>query len=86
MAGLVALLISANPRLAGMIDRLENIIEQTAVRKTTNEGCGGDTPTAIPNNTYGWGRIDALAAVLDALAPTAVNDTACDQRRCGRPD
>ena len=76
VAGLVALLISANPRLAGMIDRLENIIEQTAVRKTTTEGCGGDTPVAIPNNTYGWGRIDALAAVLDALAPTANNDTA----------
>lgn len=75
VAGLVALLISANPRLAGMIDRLENIIEQTAARKTTNEGCGGDTPIAVPNNTYGWGRIDALAAVLDALAPTAVNDT-----------
>ena len=76
VAGLVALLISANPRLAGMIDRLENIIEHTAARKTTTEGCGGDTPATIPNNTYGWGRIDALAAVLDALAPTAVNDTA----------
>ncbi|HEV2826049.1 MAG TPA: S8 family serine peptidase [Pyrinomonadaceae bacterium] len=76
VAGLVALLISANPRLAGMIDRLEDIIEQTAVRKTTTEACGGDSPTAVPNNTYGWGRIDALAAVLDALAPTAANDTA----------
>ena len=76
VAGLVALLISANPRLAGMIDRLEDIIEQTAVKKTTTEGCGFDSPTAVPNNTYGWGRIDALAAVLEALAPTAANDTA----------
>ncbi len=76
VAGLVALLVSANPRLAGMVGRLEDIIEQTAVRKTTTEGCGGDSPTAIPNNTYGWGRIDALAAVLEALAPTANNDTA----------
>ncbi|HKO97537.1 MAG TPA: S8 family serine peptidase [Pyrinomonadaceae bacterium] len=76
VAGLVALLISANPRLAGIIDRLEDIIEQTAVRKTTTEGCGGDSTTAVPNNTYGWGRIDALAAVLEALAPTANNDTA----------
>ena len=76
VAGLVALLISANPRLAGLVDRLEDIIEQTAVRKTTTEGCGLDSPTAIPNNTYGWGRIDALAAVLEALPPTAVNDTA----------
>lgn len=76
VAGLVALLISANPRLAGMIDRLEDIIEQTAVKKTTTEGCGMDSPTAVPNNTFGWGRIDALAAVLEALAPTAANDTA----------
>lgn len=76
VAGLVALLISANPRLAGLIDRLENIIEQTAVKKTTMEGCSLDSPTAVPNNTYGWGRIDALAAVREALPPTAVNDTA----------
>jgi subtilase family serine protease len=76
VAGLVALLISANPRLAGMINRLEDIIEQTAVKKPTTEGCGGDLPTAVPNNTFGWGRIDALAAVLDALPPTAVNDSA----------
>ena len=76
VAGLVALLISANPRLAGLINRLEDIIEQTAVRKTTTEGCGLDSPTAVPNNTYGWGRIDALAAVLEALPPTAVNDQA----------
>lgn len=74
VAGLVALLISANPRLAGLVNRLEDIIEQTAVRKTTTEGCGLDSPTAVPNNTYGWGRIDALAAVLEALPPTAVND------------
>lgn len=76
VAGLVALLISANPRLAGRVDRLEDIIEQTAVRKTTTEGCGGDSAAAVPNNTFGWGRIDALAAVLEALAPTAYNDAA----------
>ncbi len=76
VAGLVALIISANPRLAGQVDRIEEIIEQTAVRKFTTEGCGLDAPTQIPNNTYGWGRIDALAAVLDALPPDAVDDSA----------
>jgi subtilisin family serine protease len=76
VAGLVALLVSANPRLAGLVNRLEDIIEQTAVKKTTTEGCGLDSPTAVPNNTYGWGRIDALAAVLEALPTNAVNDTA----------
>ena len=76
VAGLVALLISANPRLAGLVDRLENIIEQSAVKKTTNEGCGLDSTSAVPNNTYGWGRIDALAAVLEALPPSANTDAA----------
>ena len=76
VAGLVALLISANPKLEGLINRLEDIIEQTAVRKTTTEGCGLDSPAAVPNNTFGWGRIDALAAVLEALPPKAENDFA----------
>ena len=81
VGGLVALLISANPKLAGLINRLEDIIEQTAVRKTTTEGCGLDSPTAVPNNTFGWGRIDALAAVLEALPPQAQNDFASTPQR-----
>ena len=68
VAGLVALIISANPALAGNVNRIEDIIEQSAVQKTTTEACGGDTNTQVPNNTYGWGRIDALAAVNLALA------------------
>jgi uncharacterized repeat protein (TIGR01451 family) len=63
VAGLVALLISAQPNIRGQVEQIEWAIEQTAVGHTTNEGCGGDLPDEIPNNTYGWGRIDALAAV-----------------------
>ena len=62
VAGLVALLISAEPSLAGDVDALETAITQTALHLTSDEGCGGDTPTSVPNNVYGWGRIDALAA------------------------
>ena len=40
--------------------------------KPSNEGCGLDTPTQVPNNTYGWGRIDALAAVQLAAQPDLV--------------
>jgi serine protease AprX len=71
VAGLVALLISANPALAGQVDRLESIIERTAVPLTSTQGCGGDGPNQVPNNVYGWGRIDALAAVEAALASCA---------------
>jgi serine protease AprX len=62
VAGLVALLIGANPTLAGQVEVLENTIEQSAVPRTTTQGCGGDSDAMVPNNVYGWGRIDALAA------------------------
>jgi len=68
VAGMVALIISANPDLAGKVDIIENIIEQTAVPKTTDQMCGDVPGSSIPNNTYGYGRIDALAAVNAALA------------------
>jgi len=62
VAGLVALLISADPSLAGNVDALEWIITRTAVPRTTSQDCGNVSGSEIPNNTYGWGRIDALAA------------------------
>ncbi len=62
VAGLVGLLVSAQPALAGQVDTLETLIESTAVPRTTTQGCGGDGSNDVPNNVYGWGRIDALAA------------------------
>ncbi len=81
VAGEVALLISHTPGLAGQVDLIENIIEQTSVPHTTTEGCGGDPTNAVPNNTYGWGRIDAWAAYsypLDyTLAASPASVTVC---------
>ena len=71
VAGTVALIISANPLLAGEVDEIENIIRQTAHPVTTNDGCGNDQSTSIPNNTYGYGIIDALAAVQQATVVTS---------------
>lgn len=68
VAGTVALIISANPALAGEVELIEDIIEQTAVPKTTDQQCGDVPGSEIPNNTYGYGRIDALAAVEEALS------------------
>jgi subtilisin family serine protease len=55
VVGTVALMLEANPNL-GIVD-LTNILEMTAIPF-------GDP---IPNNTYGWGRIDAFNAVQVAL-------------------
>jgi subtilisin family serine protease len=62
VAGLAALLISVNPALSGQVENLEKAITQTALPITTNEGCGGNSTSEVPNNVYGWGRIDAFAA------------------------
>ncbi len=79
VAGLVALVISADPSLAGNVDRIECIIEKSAVPRITAEGCGGDTASIVPNNTYGYGRIDALMAyeLVTPLSPQTIGiDTA----------
>ncbi|MDX1942880.1 MAG: S8 family serine peptidase [Saprospiraceae bacterium] len=67
VAGVVALLISANPELAGQVEMIETIIEQTAKPMVATQDCGNRSGAEIPNNTYGYGRIDALAAVQKAL-------------------
>jgi subtilisin family serine protease len=93
VAGLVALLWSANPNLIGQIDATEEIIRQSARPVEVSSTCDLETPvstgaslmdefealapgnacacgqvTGSPNNVYGWGEIDALAAVELALA------------------
>ena len=68
VAGAVALIISANPALRGDPDTIQSILESTAVPLTSSQGCGGFGPTDVPNAVYGYGRIDAYAAVQAALA------------------
>ena len=62
VAGLVGLLISAVPAAAGDVDLLEEVIRQSAVHPTFAGACGV-AAGVFPNNTFGAGRIDALAAV-----------------------
>ena len=63
VAGAVALLWAADPTLVGNIDLTEQILEETATPLTTSQSCGGVSGGAIPNNTYGGGRINVLAAL-----------------------
>jgi subtilisin family serine protease len=75
VAGAVALIISANPDLAGEVEEIENILRETARPMQPLYDCGSDS-LDIPNNTYGFGIIDALAAVKKALETTSVDDVA----------
>lgn len=65
VAGVVALMWSAQPRLIGDIDRTEEILRATARPYTgRREGCfQGETPSAA----FGYGVLDAYAAVRAAL-------------------
>jgi len=63
VTGAVALLISANPDLAGRIDILQMLLKQAAVPKISAQ-C---TPFVDhPNDVWGWGILDAYDAVIAA--------------------
>ena len=66
---LIGLIWSANPALRGQVNQTIDIIKETAAPLTGQNGsnCGGDY-TVGPNNDWGFGTIDAAAAVQLALA------------------
>jgi serine protease AprX len=63
VAGAVALLLDARPDLDGEVEKIESILELTADRKTSTQNCIAGSGTSIPNNTYGYGRINILSAI-----------------------
>ncbi len=77
VAGVVALLWSADPSLIGDLEATTEILLQTAERLTPDAvcprgpeslggpvcGCGTDGTDTVPNNVYGWGEVDAWAAL-----------------------
>ena len=72
VVGVVALLWSARPQLVRDIDATKSILQNTANPGVTvsAQTCGGTPSTQIPNNSFGYGRVDALAAVNAAATPT----------------
>ncbi|MGE3974164.1 MAG: S8 family serine peptidase [Bdellovibrionales bacterium] len=66
VVGVVALLWSAVPEFIGKIDMTIDMIEKTATPLKSTQTCGGVPGTMIPNNTYGYGVINILAAVKKA--------------------
>lgn len=67
VAGTVALMISANPALAGQVDTIEAILRRTARLKFSDQDCGPLPGDQSPNAVFGYGIIDAKAAVEEAL-------------------
>ncbi|MEP6819676.1 MAG: S8 family serine peptidase [bacterium] len=73
VVGVVALLWSARPALVRNIAQTKSILQSTANPAVTValQTCGGTPSTQIPNNSFGYGRVDALAAYN--AAPTAAS-------------
>lgn len=73
VAGAVALMISAVPELAGRVDLIEDLLEETALVRHDTLIC---SPSQMnwPDPSYGYGRIDVYAAVKAAqeMFPTSV--------------
>ena len=66
VVGVVALLWSARPQLVRDIATTKTILQNTAnpnVVLNPVQTCGGIPSSQIPNNSFGYGRVDALAAV-----------------------
>lgn len=70
VAGVVALLWSAQPQLRRNLAATKALLESAAnpdVTVSPAQVCGGIPSNTIPNNSFGYGRVDALAAVNAAL-------------------
>jgi subtilisin family serine protease len=76
VAGTAALLWSAVPTLIGDVEATEQAILRAARPQTTTQSCGGDAPSDVPNNVYGWGIVDALAAVQRTLSKVRISKQA----------
>lgn len=67
VAGVVALIISAAPDLAGQVEIIEDIIELSAEPKIREASCSEFSGEDVPNFIFGSGRINAYNAVTTAL-------------------
>jgi serine protease AprX len=84
VAGVAALLMSADPSLIGDPDRIEAVLRASALPLTSTQNCGDYPGGAVPNAVFGFGRVDALRA-LDFVAPDFRNGFEASGRRCPIP-
>jgi len=69
VTGLIGLMWAANPGLRGLVPETQQILWVTSVPLAGQTGstCGGDYTTG-PNHDWGYGTVDALAAVQAAMS------------------
>jgi predicted GH43/DUF377 family glycosyl hydrolase len=65
VTGAVALILSARPDLAGRIDTLQMILQESA-EPMIDRQCPPNDPSGVPNNVWGYGILNAYNAVVMA--------------------
>ena len=77
VSGVVALLWSARPDLLRNIAATKELLQRSANPAVTvsPQTCGGIPSTQVPNNSFGYGRLDALAARFGDLIVTTLIDS-----------
>jgi subtilisin family serine protease len=68
VAGAVALMISANPDLAGDVEAIESILKTTADELYHEANCGDFLGQSTPNPMFGYGIINLDKAIAKSLA------------------
>lgn len=63
VAGVAALLLSAHPQLKGRPAQVEAILRQSARPLFSGQACGGFAGSLSPNAVFGYGLVDAEAAI-----------------------
>jgi len=79
VAGAAALLWSAAPSLIGDVDTTESLLVQWSPPRTSGQSCGGTPGDQVPNNIYGWGRLDAFKTVQAAVRNTTLQMSAVNE-------
>lgn len=75
VAGTALLLMALCPCIERDVNAIRSIIESTAIPHLPipNQLCGNDRPDSIPNNHFGYGRVDVSRAVHKCLQQCYAN-------------
>ena len=70
VSGALAVIWSACPSLIGNFESTEQLLKDSATKIAYATGCGNEGSGNIPNNAFGYGRIDVLAAINSCAGTT----------------
>lgn len=77
VAGAAALLMDAHPVFIGQVGVMSDLFRAYAKHLLQTQNCGTDNNNSVPNNVFGWGRINIKRVIDSAIAfgglPVALN-------------